>query len=266
MPTSAPNVPSERDFKGYKGTVSKTRSALGRERQSGSCTGIRLTNIHANLHLEDFHNTSPNEQEAYLRNFDLGEEAKWAKSFKDGFSAAPIAKEFLCMIEPWEDITKKSIKEMKSREMEFKLKDKYVDMKLFDEGKDDDGLEYRESRVIVSVDWVNRKGYEVVTNLIGHETDSDMNEGYLINESLPPLIKAGKNPGVRLLFSVPVAMAATTTVATASSGRRSLSVSASAAAAADDDDDDEDELLAARVATADRLHISAGEWQGGGEM
>ena len=34
----------------------------------------------------------------------------------------------MCFIEPWEDITLKSIKEMKSRQMEFKLKDKYVGM------------------------------------------------------------------------------------------------------------------------------------------
>ena len=57
---------------------------------------------------------------------------------------------------------------------------------------DGDEEEFQEHRKIVSVDWANRKGHQVVTNLIGSEDDPDLNEGYLINESLPLLIKAGK--------------------------------------------------------------------------
>ena len=168
----------------------------------------------------------------------------------------------MCFIEPWEDITLKSIKEMKSRQMEFKLKDKYVSMCLYDENEDGDEEKFQEHRKIVSVDWVNRKGYQVVTNLIGSEDDPDLNEGYLINESLPPLIKAGKNPGVRLLFWAPTATTANDLRAV--SQRLGGSGSAAAATAAADDDGDE-ELPAARAATADPLHVTGGDWQGGGD-
>jgi len=82
---------AERDFKLYKGIATKKRSALGREKNDGTITAIRLANIHANLHLEDFADgKSPNEQESFLRSFDLDEEAKWAKTFLGGFTAAPI--------------------------------------------------------------------------------------------------------------------------------------------------------------------------------
>ena len=38
-----------------------------------------------------------------------------------------------------------------------------------------------------------------MTQLVGQEDDSDQNQGYLINGTLPGLIKAGKNPTLRLL-------------------------------------------------------------------
>ena len=38
-----------------------------------------------------------------------------------------------------------------------------------------------------------------MTQLVGQEDETDCNEGYLINEALPGLIKAGKNPTLRLL-------------------------------------------------------------------
>ena len=62
-----------------------------------------------------------------------------------------------------------------------------------------------EHRKIVSVTWAKRKGYQVVTQLstqlVGQEDDTECNEGYLINDALPELIKAGKNPTLRLLGS-----------------------------------------------------------------
>ena len=58
-----------------------------------------------------------------------------------------------------------------------------------------------ERRKIVSVTWAKRQGYQVVTQLVGQEDDTDCNEGYLINDALPELIKAGKNPTLRLLGS-----------------------------------------------------------------
>ena len=45
---------AERDFKLYKGIATKKRSALGREKNDGTVTAIRIANIHANLHLEEF--------------------------------------------------------------------------------------------------------------------------------------------------------------------------------------------------------------------
>jgi len=74
-------------------------------------------------------------------------------------------------------------------------------MCLYDENEDGDEEEFQEHRKIVSVDWVNRKGYQVVTNLIGSEDDPDLNEGYLTNGSLPPLIKAGKSQARTLAFA-----------------------------------------------------------------
>ena len=46
----------------------------------------------------------------------------------------------------------------------------------------------------MSVEWVNRRGHEVMSVLIGSEDDADKKQGYMVNESLAPLIKAGKNP------------------------------------------------------------------------
>ena len=83
---------------------------------------------------------------------------------------------------------------MRDRVTQLKLNDKYNGMRLYDEVEE-------EERVIVNVDWVNRKGYQVVTQLVGFEGDTDQNQGYLINSELPSLIKAGKNPGYQMLMS-----------------------------------------------------------------
>ena len=37
--------------------------------------------------------------------------------------------------------------------------------------------------------------------MVGEEDDAEQNEGYLINDTLPELIKAGKNPAFRMLGS-----------------------------------------------------------------
>ena len=44
-------------------------------------------------------------------------------------------------------------------------------------------------------------GYQVVTHLVGDEDDAAQNKGYLINETLRGLIKAGKNRTLRALGS-----------------------------------------------------------------
>ena len=49
--------------------------------------------------------------------------------------------------------------------------------------------------------WAKRQGYQVVTQLVVQEDVTGCNEGYLINDGLPELIKAGKNPTLRLLGS-----------------------------------------------------------------
>ena len=67
-------------------------------------------------------------------------------------------------------------------------------MFIFDDDED-------EHRKIVSVEWANRKGYQVVTQLVGSEADVEQNQGYLINSELPPLVAAGKNPEYKMIMS-----------------------------------------------------------------
>ena len=54
---------------------------------------------------------------------------------------------------------------------------------------------YNNHRKIIDLDWVNRQRWQVTTCLIGSESDSAKNQGYMINQSLPPSIKAGGIPG-----------------------------------------------------------------------
>ena len=94
---------------------------------------------------------------------------------------------FMCFVESREDPSGKALADMKNRVMQFKLADKYNGMCIYDDEED-------EHRKIVNVDWVNRKGYKVTTQLVGSEDDVDENQGYITNSELPPLIQAGKNP------------------------------------------------------------------------
>ena len=85
----------------------------------------------------------------------------------------------------------------------FKLTQKYTKVDVFMHDKSDDGDEEQvdEHRKIASVTWAKRQGYQVATKLVGQEDDTDCNEGYLINDALPELIKAGTTPTLRLLGS-----------------------------------------------------------------
>ena len=97
-------TPAERNYKLYKRAVSKSRSALGRARVDESITALSLQNVNANLGLDDYSERTLNETEEYLRNFDLGEEAKWAKKFSaQAASTLSLVKDFKCFLEPWED-------------------------------------------------------------------------------------------------------------------------------------------------------------------
>ena len=42
---------------------------------------------------------------------------------------------------------------------------------------------------------MNRQGHQVVTVLVGSEGDTDKNQGYMVNGTFHPLIKAGSNEG-----------------------------------------------------------------------
>ena len=53
---------------------------------------------------------------------------------------------------------------------------------------------HEDHRKIIDLDWINRQGWQVITCLIGSESDSTKNQGCTINQSHPPLIKAGHNP------------------------------------------------------------------------
>ena len=65
-------------------------------------------------------------------------------------------------------------------------------MFIFDDDED-------EHRKIASAEWANRKGYQVVTQLVGSEADVEQNQGYLINSELPPLVAAGKKQEPRVV-------------------------------------------------------------------
>jgi hypothetical protein len=196
---------AERDFKNYKSNVDKRRTALGRERNDGTITAIRLQNVCANMHLEDFQTTALHEEEAHLRNFDLGDEQKWAARFVKTKAAESLLEvqlePFKCYIEAFEDKSKHTLTAWNNRETHFKLKTKYVGKCLKDVGEDDDGSAYVDDRVIVGVTWAPRKGWKVETRLIDADDESDATEGYMINETLPPLIEAGKNPKYSMVLA-----------------------------------------------------------------
>ena len=59
---------------------------------------------------------------------------------------------------------------MRDRVTQFKLTDKYNAMHLFDDEEVEEGK-------IVNVYWDNRKGYKVITQLVGFEGDTDQNQG-----------------------------------------------------------------------------------------
>lgn len=116
-------------------------------------------------------------------------------------------------------------------------------MFIFDDDED-------EHRKIVSVEWANRKGYQVVTQLVGSEADVEQNQGYLINSELPPLVAAGKNPEYKMIMSP--AEAAALTAAQQPQPRRA------------DDRGGDDVALAVQRTSAENLPLGAGgaPWQG----
>jgi hypothetical protein len=192
---------AEQAWKKYKNIVSKKRTGLGLERTDGSCSGPRLASVKGSLHLEEFSNVDAHAEEAFLRDFSIGDEAKFVKTFTTTFSALVSITVFKCYIEEWEDPSDKTLTDLRGRVMEFKLTDKYDGMFIYDDEED-------EHRKIVNVDWVNRKGYQVVTVLVGSENDATKNMGYLINSELPLLIKAGENAAdLKLLMSATEATA-----------------------------------------------------------
>ena len=239
---------AERDWKCYKNTVSKKRTGLGLERKDGSgSSGVRLTNVRANMHLDEFDDKDAHEEECFLRSFDIDEESKFAQMFfvaqnRHGIDA-PAKKPFLCFLEDWEDPSGKALSDMKNRVTQFKLVEKYDGMFLYDDDED-------EHRKIINVEWANRKGYQVVTQLVGSEADLEQNQGYLINSELPPLVAAGKNPEYKMIMSP--AEAAALTAAQQPQPRRA------------DDRGGDDVALAVQRTSAENLPLGAGgaPWQG----
>ena len=95
--------------------------------------------------------------------------------------------------------------------------------------------------------------------------DPEQNQGYLINTVLMRLIKAGKNPGVRMLMSPEeppaAAPAAAATVVTTPAARRvgtgQLTV---------EDAGDDDAVVVTERATAENLPMGrGGQWQAGSD-
>ena len=78
------------------------------------------------------------------------------------------------------------------------MRKKYItdgELFLFDEGEEDDGTTYKDHHNISNLEWVNRKGLELGTVLIGAGDTREEDRGYLVNSSFPKLIAAGNNPG-----------------------------------------------------------------------
>ena len=156
---------------------------------------------------EDFQNLDLAGEEAFLRNFDLGEEARWSKRFAEGFAgcahAAAELEPFNCFIEKFEDRSKTTLGLWRTRAIEFKIKAKWLGMYLYDEDVDEDGEEYGDHRKIVGVEWAPHKGYKLETVLIDKDgkEEEKASQGYLVNSSLPTLVKAGKNPTRRMVFA-----------------------------------------------------------------
>ena len=145
------------------------------------------------------------DEEKFLRSFDESE-AKWAADFAKLVRApvAPGVREFPCFIEPFEDVMALSLIAFKERTVEFQVRKKYItdgELFLFDEGEEDDGTTYQDHRKIINLGWVNRKGWELGTVLVGSEDNREEDRGYLVNSSLPQLIAAGNNPGCVMRMS-----------------------------------------------------------------
>ena len=66
---------------------------------------------------------------------------------------------------------------------------------MHDKSDDGDEEQVDEHRKIFSVTWAKRQGYQVATQLVGQEDDTDCNEGYLINDPS----RIDQNPTWRLL-------------------------------------------------------------------
>ena len=117
---------AERDWKCYKNMVSKKRTGLGLERKGGSgSSGVRLTNVRANMHLDEFDDKDAHEEECFLRSFDIDEESKFAQMFfvaQNRHVIDALAKKpFLYFLEDWEDPSGKALSDMKNRVAQFKL-------------------------------------------------------------------------------------------------------------------------------------------------
>jgi hypothetical protein len=120
---------------------------------------------------------------------------------------APGVREHLCYIQLFEDVTALSLIALKERTVEFQVRKEYItdgELLLFDEGENDDGTSYKDHRKFINLGWVNRKGWELGTVLVGAEDNRDEDRGYLVNSSLPQLIAAGNianNPGYVMRIS-----------------------------------------------------------------
>ena len=154
-----------RDYKGYKTSVSKKRTALGSSHADGSDpTAIRLQNVNANAALQDWNNLDLEGEEKFLRSFGDDAEVKWATKFATDLAtaatrAAPIASNFKCFIGPLEDVLSLSLAEFKDRLVQFQLRKKHVidgDICLYDEGEDDDGNMHEDRRKTIDMDRINR--------------------------------------------------------------------------------------------------------------
>ena len=107
------------------------------------------------------------------------------------------------LIESFEDRSNTTLGLWRTRETEFKIKTKWLGLYLNGGELDEYGEEYGDHRKIAGVEWAPHKSYKLETVPIDKDgkEEEKASQSYLVNSSLPALVKAGKNPVHRMVFA-----------------------------------------------------------------
>lgn len=212
---------AERNWKAYKGGVSKKRSRMGEVsaeifravaededvdldvlESSGATTGTKLATVHGSMHCDEYNDYNLSDVAAELRNFDIKDHEAVLEIFdaaqrrSDAADGRPVFRNY---IEDWE-----SNLVVQNEEVETKLRAKYMGMRLHDVEVDpnDPDNSYDEKRLINNIIWKpsrKEKGFYVSTALIKDNGRADLSEDKkdtnIISESLHAVVTPIMNPG-----------------------------------------------------------------------